>query len=302
MTTLEDTAAPNERSGVLIVLLAGVIWSTVGLGIRLIEEATVWQILFYRSFGLTLLLYIVIHLRTGRSAFTMIAQLGWPGLIGAWALLGAYTGGIIALQTTTVANVMLIFASAPFMAAILGLLILGEAVRWQTWLSIAVALIGIGLMMGGKFGEGAFWGNLAALGAAFGFAAFTIALRWGRSGEMLPCVFLSGLLAIPVMGGICLVLGLPFVLNANDANISLGMGLFQVGAGLVLYTIGSKSVPAAQLTLLSMSEVVLAPVWVWLVLDEVPAAQTLLGGAVLLGAVMFNALSGARRRWPTPHT
>ncbi len=302
MTTRELTAAPDERAGVLLVLLAGVIWSTVGLGIRLIEEATVWQILFYRSFGLALLLYIVIRLRTGRSAFTMIARLGWPGLIGACALMGAYTGGIIALQTTTVANVMLIFASAPFMAAILGMLILGEAVRWQTWLSIAVALIGIGVMMGGKFGEGAFWGNLAALGAAFGFAVFTITLRWGRSGDMLPCVFLSGLLAIPVMGGICLVLGLPFVLNANDAGISLGMGLFQVGAGLVLYTIGSKSVPAAQLTLLSMSEVVLASVWVWLVLNEVPAAQTLLGGAVLLGAVMFNALSGARRRWPTPHT
>lgn len=302
MTTHDATATANERAGVLLVLLAGVIWSTVGLGIRLIEEATVWQILFYRSIGLTLLLYMVIRWRTGCCAFALIKRLGWPGLIGACALMGAYTGGVIALQTTTVANVMLIFASAPFMAAILGMLILGETVRWQTWLAIAVALIGIGMMMGGKFGEGAFWGNVAALGAAFGFAVFTIALRWGRAGEMLPCVFLSGLLAIPVMGGICLMLGLPFLLSPNDASLSLGMGIFQVGAGLVLYTLGSKSVPAAQLTLLSLSEVVLAPVWVWLALGEVPASQTLLGGAVVLGAVMFNALSGARRRWPTPHT
>ncbi len=301
--TTRDTALPRDaRAGILLILLSGVLWSTVGLGIRLMEEASVWQILFYRSLGLLLLLHVVIRLRTGCSPFTMIRRMGWPGLIGACALLAAYTGGITAIQTTSVANAMLLFAAAPFMAAILGLLILREPVRWQTWIAMGAALIGIGVMMGGKFGEGAFLGNLAALGSALGFAVFTIALRRGRGGEMLPCVFLSGLLAIPVMGGICLLLGLPLILTANDAGLSLAMGLFQVGAGLVLYTIGSKSVPAAELTLLSLAEVLLAPVWVWLALGEVPTALTMAGGAILLGAVAFNALTGARRRLPAGHT
>lgn len=302
MSTSDTALTCEDRSGIPLILIAGVLWSTVGLGIRMIEEATVWQILFYRSFGLLLLLHIVIRLRTGQSAFSMIRRMGWPGLIGAFALLAAYTGGITAIQNTSVANAMLLFAAAPFMAAILGRFILHERVRWQTWVAIGVALIGIAVMMGGKFGDGAFLGNIAALGSALGFAVFTIALRWGRSGEMLPCVFLSGLLAIPIMGGICVVLGLPLTLSANDTGISLAMGLFQVGAGLVLYTIGSRSVPAAELTLLSLAEVLLAPLWVWLALGEVPTLLTMAGGAILLGAVAFNALSGARRRLPVAHT
>lgn len=301
MTALSDpTTATGEGRGIALVLLSGVLWSTVGLGIRLIEEAQVWQILFYRSFGLCLLLYLVIRLRTGRNAFAMVPALGVSGVIGALALVAAYAGGIYAIQTTSVANAMLLFASAPFMTAILGLLILREPVRWQTWVAIAVACLGIAVMVGGKFGQGAFLGNLAALGSALGFAVFTITLRWGRGGEMLPCVFLSGLLAIPVMAAICLALDLSFALSARDGSIAFCMGLFQVGAGLVLYTLGSRSVPAAELTLLSLAEVLLAPLWVWLALGEVPGHLTLIGGAILLLAVAFNALSGARRKRPAP--
>ena len=102
------------------------------------------------------------------------------------------------------------------------------------------------------------------------------------------------------MGAICAALGLGFALSPNDTGISLGMGVFQVGAGLILYTIGSKTVPAAELTLLSLAEVVLGPVWVWLVLGETATPNTLIGGAVLLTAIAGNALSGARRRPPPP--
>jgi drug/metabolite transporter (DMT)-like permease len=301
--TASDTALTDPRAirGALLVILAGVLWSTVGLGIRLIEEAQVWQILIYRSCGLTLLLYIVIRLRTGRDPFGMIRGLGLSGLIGALALILAYTGAIYAIQTTSVANAMLLFAASPFMAAILGLVILRESVRWQTWIAILVACLGIAIMVGGKVGEGAFVGNLAALGSALGFAVFTIALRWGKSGEMLPCVFLSGLLGIGLMVVICLSLGLPLVFGVRDTGIAFCMGMFQVGAGLVLYTIGSKHVPAAELTLLSLAEVLLAPLWVWLVIGEVASPPTIFGGAVLLAAVAFNALTGARRKRLPPH-
>lgn len=301
--TLTDSTLTDPRAvrGAALVILAGVLWSTVGLGIRLIEEAQVWQILIYRSIGLSLLLYIVIRIRTGRDPFGMIPGLGLSGLIGALSLVVAYTGGIYAIQTTSVANAMLLFAASPFMAAILGRVILRESVRWQTWIAIALACGGIAIMVGGKVGQGAFVGNLAALGSALGFAVFTISLRWGKSGEMLPCVFLSGLLGIGVMIAICLSLGLPLVFGPRDTGIAFGMGMFQVGAGLVLYTIGSKYVPAAELTLLCLAEVLLAPFWVWLALGEVPSPLTILGGAVLLAAVTFNALTGARRKRPPPY-
>ncbi len=300
MTSNTTSLAPPDRDmrGVLLVFFAGVLWSTVGLGIRMIEDAQVWQILFYRSFSLSLLLYVVIRLRIGGSPVKLAFGMGLPGIIGGLSLVAAYTGGIYAVQTTSVANAMLLFASAPFMAAILGLVILREPVRHATWIAILVACAGIGVMVWGKFGGAAMAGNLAALGSAFGFAVFTITLRWGKSGEMLPVVFLSGLFAIVIMGAICLMLGLPLILSPRDTGIALGMGIFQVGAGLVLYTLGSKTVPAAELTLLSLAEVVLGPLWVWLFIGEVTTRNTLIGGTILLAAIIGNAVSGARRKPP----
>lgn len=299
MSTLTaNTTDTRQTRGMLLVFLAGVLWSTVGLGIRLIEEAQVWQILIYRSIALSLLLYGVIRLRTGQSPFAMARRAGWTGLVGALALVAAYAGGIYAIQTTSVANAMLLFASAPFMTALLGLIVLRESVRWQTGVAIFIAMAGITVMVWDKSGATVWSGNLAALGSAFGFAVFTITLRINRAGETLPIVFLSGLIAIPIMALICLAADLPLLISPRDSSIALAMGMFQVGAGLVFYTLGSKSVPAVELTLLSLAEVVLAPLWVWMVIGEVPTAFTLIGGSILLLAIIGNALTGIRRKPP----
>ena len=153
-------------------------------------------------------------------------------------------------------------------------------------------------MVADKSGSVAIKGSLAALGSAFGFAIFTVALRWGRTGEMLPAVFLSGLFAIIITLVICVSLQLPLSLSPNDGVISTGMGVFQVGAGLILYTLGSRSLPAAELALLSLAEVLLGPIWVWLFLGETASLNTLIGGMVLLAAIAGNALSGKRRKPP----
>jgi drug/metabolite transporter (DMT)-like permease len=113
---------------------------------------------------------------------------------------------------------------------------------------------------------------------------------------MLPAVFLSGLFAIIITLAICISLQLPLFLNPNDSVISMGMGVFQVGAGLILYTLGSRSLPAAELALLSLAEVLLGPLWVWLFLGEMVSSNTLIGGMVLLAAIMGNALSGWKRK------
>ena len=292
------STAESHKYGLVFVFAAGVLWSTVGLGIRLIEEAVVWQILLYRSISLSLFLYIVIRVRSGESPFAQIRRIGLPAVIAGLSLVAAYSGGIYSIQTTSVANAMLLFATAPFMAAVLGWIALREFVRVATWIAIVVAIGGIAIMVADKSGGVALKGSLAALGSAFGFAVFTVALRWGRTGEMLPAVFLSGLFAIIITFGICQFLGLSVALSLRDGGVAMGMGVFQVGAGLILYTLGSRSLPAAELALLSLAEVLLAPIWVWFFLGETASLNTLIGGALLLAVIAGNALSGKRRKPP----
>ncbi len=296
--TLTNHSTDSHKYGVLFIFASGVLWSTVGLGIRLIEDAVVWQILLYRSISMSLFLYVVIRLRSRESPFAQIRRIGFPAVIAGLALVAAYSGGIYAIQNTSVANAMLLFATAPFMAAVLGWVVLREPVRVATWVAIAVALGGIAIMFSGDSGSVALTGGLAALGSALGFAVFTVALRWGRTGEMLPSVFLSGVFALAITFCICQVSGLSLILSFSDGSVAMGMGVFQVGAGLILYTLGSRSLPAAELALLSLAEVLLGPVWVWLFLGETASGNTLIGGAVLLAAIAGNAISGKRRNPP----
>lgn len=292
---IHPESAAQHRRGLMFVFSAGVLWSTVGLGIRMIEDATVWQILFYRSISLTILLYTVIRWRTRRDPFTLVWRAGLVGAIAAMSLVFAYSGAIFSMQTTSVANAMLLFATAPFMAAMLSWVVLRERVRGTTWVAVLFAIGGIAVMVSDQTGASTVLGSLAALGSALAFACFTVALRAGKSVEMLPAVFLSGLFALLMMGSICLITGDGLVLSRFDGGIALGMGVFQVGAGLVMFTLGSRSLPAAELALLSLAEVVLGPVWVWLFLGETVGLNTLIGGGILLAAIVGNVLIGIRR-------
>ena len=274
-----------------LVFAAGVLWSTVGIGVRLIEAANVWQILLYRSFSLSLFLLLIISCFKKSNPFKALFNTGYAGLIGGVALLAAYSGGIYSIQKISVANALLLFATAPFFAALLGRFFLREKISRETWIAIGAALAGVFVMVSDKLGSSSLGGSFAALGSAIGFAVFTLALRRGRSTEMLPTVFLSGLLAIPVTGLICISTDSSVFLSQNDTVIALAMGIFQVGLGLVLYTIGSKTIPAAELTLLSLSEVMLAPIWVWIFLNEIPDSFTLIGGTIILSALAGTAFA-----------
>lgn len=298
-TTAELPVSLSYFNGVVLVLLAGVFWSTMGLGIRSIEDANVWQILLYRSFSLASFLFILISFRSGFKPFVTIKRAGIAGIIGGFSLVVAFAGGIYAIQTTTVANAMFLFASAPFFAALLGWVILRESVRKATWIAAIVAAVGIAIMVIDGISVGHLVGNASAILSALGFAIFTIALRWKKLEDMLPAVFLAGIFAIVISGAICAVNGYAFKLSANDAGIAFALGVFQVGAGLAIYTIGSKVVPAAELALLSMTEVLLGPLWVWLFMGESASIFTLVGGVILLLAIAGNALTGLRRK-PVP--
>jgi drug/metabolite transporter (DMT)-like permease len=300
-TLAERLEAPTISyfSGVVLVLLAGAFWSTMGLGIRLIEEANVWQILFYRSIALATFLLCIITIRSRYSPLHAIRSAGFAGAIGGIGLVFAFAGGIYAIQTTTVANAMFLFAAAPFLAAVAGWLILRERVRRATWIAMVFAIVGVVIMVINGFAAGRMAGNISALVSAAGFAVFSIALRWGKLEDMLPAVFLAGVFAIVIAGTICQFAGFGFEIPRNDIGIALSIGVFQVGMGLVIYTIGSRVVPAGELVLLSMTEVLLGPVWVWIFIGETVSFYTLLGGAILMLAIAGNAISGLRRK-PVP--
>ncbi len=286
--------------GVLLVVLAGLLWSFMGLAVRHIETAGTWAILFWRSAGMVPVLLAFIAWRSGGHPLERLRRVGVAGVLGAFGLVFAFAGAIYALQATTVANAVFLFAASPFMAALLGWIILREPVRPATWAAIAVAGVGMFVMVRDGLAGGETAGNLAALLSAFGFAAFTLTLRWGRLEDMMPAVVLGGLFSMAVAGVVLGVRAEVLAVPAQDIVISAAMGAGMLATGMALYTLGSRVVPAAELTLLSMVEVLLAPVWVWLVLGETASAGTFLGGGILLVAIAGNALSGLRRKPVAP--
>lgn len=289
---------PSYRQGVVYVIFAATLWSLNGLAIRAIGDAGTWQVLFYRSVGMVPVLFGVILSRSGSDAVGRIRAVGWPGLIGGAGLVVAFAGAIYSIQATTVANAVFLFAAAPLITAFAAWLILGEPVRPATWVAIGIALVGMFVMVREGLAVGAGLGNIAAVLSASGFAAFTIALRWGRLSGMLPSVLIGGIMSIGVAALVITFRGESFVLPARSIVIALLMGATLLGLGLAIYTVGSRVVEAAELGLLSMFEVMLAPVWVWLFLGEGASTGTFVGGAILLAAIAFNAASGMRHRPP----
>jgi drug/metabolite transporter (DMT)-like permease len=229
------------------------------------------------------------------SPLPALRKAGVAGVMGGIALVVAMGGTILAFQTTTIANAAFLLAASPFLAAILGRLILGEAVAPRTWGAIALALVGIFLMVREGLAAGALVGNVSALIAALGFAGFSVSLRWRRVESSLPPTILGAGFAV-VAGVLATVqLGQPLVIPHADLMWCVLMGIVTMSGGMVLYTMGSRVVPSAELTLLSNTEILLAPLWVWLVRGETASEGTLLGGAVVLAAILFNASAGARR-------
>jgi drug/metabolite transporter (DMT)-like permease len=132
------------------------------------------------------------------------------------------------------------------------------------------------------------------------FAVYNVLLRRGRANDMMPCVVIAGLVAAAIAAPVVIAGSGGFVIGARDLGLCVAMGTVQVGLGLTVFTLGARHVPAVELALLSMSELVLAPIWVWLAVGEVPSAFTLAGGAIVMTAIALQALSGARRRRITP--
>ena len=265
--------------------------STSGVGLRVIEEADGWQILFYRSLSMMALILIVLLLRRPHNLKTRIRALAWDDLALALVLGTGFVAYVFALLQTTVANALFVFSSAPFFAAVLGWIVLRERVAARTWIAIAAAMSGLAIMVSAGMMSGRMSGNLIALWLPVSYAISVVLVRRSQQPDMLLALFLAAAVAT--------LITIPFIddfsLGWVDLGVSLYLGIFQVGAGFILLILGARYVPAAQVGLLALVEPVLGPVWAWLTVLEMPAQATLVGGAVILAAVGIDAAISAAR-------
>ena len=294
-TTVTEPVA-NRRVGIPLVLMAGIFWSLSGLVYRWIEVATAWQVLFYRSLSLFCFIALWLVVRYRGRLVGVFQSAGRLSVLGGLCLSISFSGYILALDQTSVANALFILAAAPFFAALLGRVLLSEHISWTTSLAMGMAALGLAVMAGNELAIGRGLGELFALAAALGLAGLTITLRMRRSTDMLPAILFASLFATLFALTGMLWDGDSLILIPKDLSLSISLGVFQVGLGFMLYTAGSRHLPAVELTLLSLTEVIVGPILAWLGADEVPSTTTLAGGALILLAIVTLAVLGQRHQ------
>ena len=280
--------------GRLWVLSAGLCMSVGGPIIRLADESTAWQFLFYRSLGaaLALLIYLLV---AGHPVLPAIRRTGVTGLIGGLCLAVGFIGYVWGVMNSTVANALFLISASPLFAALLGWIVMRESVSRSMWFAMGGVMVGVAIMIGEGLAEADLFGDLAALSAALGFAGFTVCIRRGRHTDMSPTILIAAVIAAAVSGTMALAGGAGLAVPLADVGLAAAYGVLVIGAGIFMLTIGARHVPAAELVVLSLTEVVFGPIWVALAFGEIPSLLTLAGGVVLLGSIVGQAVVGMRR-------
>lgn len=281
--------------GILLACLGAFCWSLSGVLVRLTEAAGPWQIVLYRALAMTVTLLLILGVRYRGRVHLPLRRAGRDGLLAGLALSSASICFILSLSHVTVANALFMSGIAPFITALLARAALGESVPGRTWGAMALAAAGVLVMVGGGLAFEGLVGNLLALGAAVSFALVSIFLRRGRQNDMMPAVLVSGLISAAVAAALIAAASGSFAMTGRDLALCALMGAVQLGLGSILYAMSARHLPAAALQLLALTELVLSPTWVWLAVDEVPSAATLAGGAMILAAVLIQALRQERR-------
>ena len=296
METAQSTQAASDRSvaiGIALVLSSAVAWSTAGFFARMVP-VDIWIVVFWRGIfgGLSIAVLAMIERRRFGFDFKAAFSLGGIALI----LISA-TGKIAflyALQNTTVANVTVLYATLPFMTAILAWLWFREKAERCTLIGSLVAGVGVLITVAGStgLGGGHILGDLAALFMTLTMALMTVIMRRHRDVPMLEAAALSGFVAAMV----AFPMAEPFSIATTDILWLALFGLVTQGGGLGIYTMGARRLPSAQAALLSASEVPMSPLWVWIFFSEVPAQQTFIGGGLVLAAILWNIGAELRKR------
>jgi DME family drug/metabolite transporter len=285
---------PPATVGSLFALSAGAIWSFGAIIARVADRSDAFQYLIWRSVGIVVVIELLAVVR-GRSPRIVEAFTSGRRMMAANVmLLLASLGFVYAVKTTSAANAAFLGSTTPLFGVIVARLFLGERINRRTGGAIALAFSGLMIMVVGDLQVGNIVGDLAALSAAVGFASYTAVVRSAPHRDWAPVLPGYALMMIVICGVVTLANGKTLAPPAYDVSLALlHGGLFIVG-GTLLYNSASKSVPAAAMTVFAQTEMVLVPVWAFLVLAEVPETATLIGGTIIMIAVVGKAVLDAR--------
>ena len=284
----------NPKLAIPVVLMAGIFWSFGPYVVRNIDEAhTVpWQYLFTRGLVIFILLNVYLFMEEGLSFLSNYKKIGVSGIVGGIGLATAMIAFIWSITNTTAAITLLCLAAMPFITALLGFLFLKETISINVWVAIAIATIGILIMAIGNDEKNTLVGFVLGITSAIGFSVFSVSLRWRKETPKFTTVSIAGL--------ICVLVSLIVIINKDLSLISSSKNqtLFAlhgtiVCLGMILYAIASKNIPAAELTLLSLTEVIGGIFWVWLPwlgINEVPETNTIVGGFLIFIAIFYYSL------------
>ena len=270
--------------GPLLIFLGALCLSFGGLIVKSFEGATLWQILFWRSvfFSLTVLTFLIITYK--KKLFNSFYLSGMPGFIGGVILSLGFCGYVIAMYSTTVANTNFIISLQILFLAIFGYFFLKEKVSALTMVSIVLAITGVLIMVGNSLTPGELSGNLAAFSMPITFAVLIIIVRKYPSVDMVPAQFVAGICC-------CLIgyfLSSKIMISYHDIFLGFLAGFFQVGFGFIFITIGARTTPSAMVGIIMLSESVLGPLWAFLFVSERPSIFSLIGGAIIIFAVLIQ--------------
>ena len=271
--------------GYILLLFGGFCLSWGGFIIRSFEEASIWQILLLRSFFFMIALIGFLTATYKKNTISIFKDAGFPAVLGGLVMSLSFIAFVVAMTNTTVANVVFIISTQTMFLAIFGYFYLKEKVSLVSFISILLAMSGIIVMMGESLSSGSFFGNLVALAIPINFSILVMIIRKNKNLDMIPAIFYSGIFSV-IYG---LILSESFVFTGHDILMGFFLGVPQLAFGFICITIGSRSTPSSTIGLLMLSETICAPIWVLLFLNEIPPASTLIGGFIIILAIIIKS-------------
>ena len=271
--------------GYILLLFGGFCLSWGGFIIRSFEEASIWQILFLRSFFFLLALIAFLLVTYKKNTFNIIKESGLPGLVGGFVLSFSFVAFVVAMSNTTVANVVFIISTQTMFLAIFGYFYLKEKVSLIGLISIFLAMSGIIIMVGDSISGGSLFGNIVALAIPINFAILVMIIRKNTKVDMVPAIFYSGIFSL-IYG---FFLAESFEFTKHDLWMGFLLGVPQLAVSFICITIGSRTVESATVGILMLMETLCAPLWVWLFLNEIPPISVFIGGAVIISAIILKS-------------
>ena len=271
--------------GYILLLFGGFCLSWGGFIIRSFEEASIWQILFLRSFFFLLALIAFLFVTYKKNTFNIIKESGLPGLLGGFVLSFSFVAFVVAMSNTTVANVVFFISTQTMFLAIFGYFYLKEKVSLIGLISILLAMSGIIIMVGDSISGGSLFGNIVALAIPINFAILVMIIRKNTKVDMVPAIFYSGIFSL-IYG---FFLAESFEFTKHDLWMGFLLGVPQLAVSFICITIGSRTVESATVGILMLMETLCAPLWVWLFLNEIPPISVFIGGAVIILAIILKS-------------